>query len=1178
MYRTLGFPLLLMKPKQALACLFCAAGIWMSISISIAQPLQELTRGGSDPFLQQQGIQQQPSVEKPTKAVEVDDNERQRERKKLESTVTADIEEGRIVNAIAGLEKLLGLERELFGKEHDEVLGSLSLLTDLHLLQTDFAAAKRAASEVVVIKTHRFGQSDWRTTDARVIMEEIGLLELMSLEARQRLTEVSTTFDEASKLRESGDLADAIEKAQSAIDGYRELLGPEHPNYATSLKLLAMLLESQGESDRAVALFGEAIEIRKRSLGEEHPDYATILNDLGNTYYNKKEYSLAEPLYRRALEIAKRTRGESHSDCITYLDNLALLLSDQGNYFKSVTLHGDYLELLQKTDRLRSVQYCNQLNELALAHCNMGSFALAEPLFRQAIKLIQEIQTKESSEYGAYVHNLARLYSSVGDLRQAETYYLDALRIVKDVHGERSPTYARCANNLAITYFRHGKWDQAESLCSASVAIRKEVLGEHHPDYAASLNVLAAIYDALGKHEEARALLLQMLEIAKEGLGRNHPQYTDYVNNLAIHLLSCGDSPGAKSLLLESNELYKRQLGERHPTYAVGLNNLSLALMSSGNLEEALPCSMQAAEIQRTGVDSIAAIQSDRQQFLTATLYREALDTLVTLLVDRDRATIDEYNEVFQAKGRVWRRQSLTRATALAAADHPDLATLVADMRSIATRYAKLGLETPDPSRRESWKSELADLRDLLESRERDLSKQCAQYQLAQQPIGPRDLQKELPPDAVLIDMFEYAHYEFDANTHPSLTQQRKLAAFVIRHDTPLIKVVPLGRVKDVSEWIEVWRQSYGLSSQAKSAGEKLRQQLWEPLQPYVNGMKLVVVSPDGALGRFPLPALPGQAPGTYLLEECCIAIVPCAMALPGMLAKTGEKLPPTATGNLMILANVDYDSLEKSPPQDLPASFGRNHVALRGADWKAFRSLPATEGELASIAKLYRDRFGNDGITILEGANADEEGFCREAIRHKYLHIATHGFFAPEGLRSNLNDIEPLLKTSTFATLGSDARNGYAPPGLLSGLVLAGANRTATQGELDGIVTSAEVENLDLRNVQLVVLSACETGLGEQAGGEGLLGLQRAFQVAGAQTVVASLWQVGDQSTRALMERFYFNLFRKGMSTIESLREAQLWMLRESASRGLVRNDVPSTTSTSPLNWAAFVLSGDWR
>jgi CHAT domain-containing protein len=160
--------------------------------------------------------------------------------------------------------------------------------------------------------------------------------------------------------------------------------------------------------------------------------------------------------------------------------------------------------------------------------------------------------------------------------------------------------------------------------------------------------------------------------------------------------------------------------------------------------------------------------------------------------------------------------------------------------------------------------------------------------------------------------------------------------------------------------------------------------------------------------------------------------------------------------------------------------------------------------------------------------------------------------------------------------------------PGVLSGLALAGANR-CTPGD-DGVLTAEEVIAMDLSQVDLVVLSACETGLGfdVEASSEGLFGLQRAFHAAGAKTTVATVWTVPDQATRELMERFYANLWSRRMGKSAALREAQLWMLRDRASedrgsaRGLTEiEETPkfaADTRLPPYYWAAFVLSGDWR
>ena len=167
----------------------------------------------------------------------------------------------------------------------------------------------------------------------------------------------------------------------------------------------------------------------------------------------------------------------------------------------------------------------------------------------------------------------------------------------------------------------------------------------------------------------------------------------------------------------------------------------------------------------------------------------------------------------------------------------------------------------------------------------------------------------------------------------------------------------------------------------------------------------------------------------------------------------------------------------------------------------------------------------------------------------------------------------EELLESETFDERGFIGHN----PALLSGLVFAGANREPEAGHDDGIMTAMEVADQNLRGVELAVLSACESGLGETAGGEGVLGLQRAFQVAGVRSTITSLWKVEDDATRRLMERFYANLWQREMTKLAALREAQLWLLnnyRPPASQV----DRAQGERTPPLFWAAFVLAGDWR
>ncbi len=215
-----------------------------------------------------------------------------------------------------------------------------------------------------------------------------------------------------------------------------------------------------------------------------------------------------------------------------------------------------------------------------------------------------------------------------------------------------------------------------------------------------------------------------------------------------------------------------------------------------------------------------------------------------------------------------------------------------------------------------------------------------------------------------------------------------------------------------------------------------------------------------------------------------------------------------------------------------------------------------------------------------LRKEQATEDAIRNQAPKHRYLHFATHGFFAPPELKSALAAASKTGKPDEIGLFMQKDVSGFHP-GLLSGIVLAGANRPIDPEKDDGILTALEVAPLDLSGVELAVLSACETGLGETAGGEGLLGLQRAFQVAGAKSVIASLWKVEDNATRLIMTDFYDNLWKKKMSKVEALRQAQLTMLKEGKNRGGIEKlDQPADKDgrLPPFYWAAFVLSGDWR
>jgi CHAT domain-containing protein len=436
------------------------------------------------------------------------------------------------------------------------------------------------------------------------------------------------------------------------------------------------------------------------------------------------------------------------------------------------------------------------------------------------------------------------------------------------------------------------------------------------------------------------------------------------------------------------------------------------------------------------------------------------------------------------------------------------------------------------------------------------------------------------------VDVLVYAAFRPPPQGSTQPRWERRLVAFVIRSNRPIVRI-ELGPMAPIQKSIDQWRSILAEGTVKLATGDParvLRRLIWEPVEPHLEGIHSVLVSPDGPIGLIPLAALPGKEPGSHLIEERSIAVVPVPrvfgsielVPVPGQRTDPGQAAPAPS---LLLAGDIDYGA-DAGAGADRGASRSAA-VGTRAGFLPNFPRLSETGDEIASIGRNFRKRFRGAEALELDGDRATEEALRREAPRHRFLHLATHGYFAPEGLRSALGPDDPKLKRAGIDVLGGVGVAGYHP-GLLSGLALAGANRRPTPiGQDDGILTALEVAELDLAGVDLAVLSACETGLGEVAGGEGLLGLQRAFQVAGARSVVASLWKIGDEPTRALMARFYENLWQQRQQPAQALREAQLYLLREGRRRGVVRVPVEGADASKPdrlppFYWAAFVLSTD--
>jgi CHAT domain-containing protein len=628
-------------------------------------------------------------------------------------------------------------------------------------------------------------------------------------------------------------------------------------------------------------------------------------------------------------------------------------------------------------------------------------------------------------------------------------------------------------------------------------------------------------------------------------------------------------------------------LGENHPEYATDLNNLALLYQSLGDYAKAEPLCRQALEISLGGLSHNFSILSERQQLALEFSLQGHLNSYLSLASTAGIGDRTVYAYVLENKGAVTARQLLLRLERR----RPDLKNLFDELQTVGTRLANLSLAGADRQHAENRLQKIEALTEQKETLEGKLAGEFHEFAQTREAarLGRdeqlKKLQAAIPTQTALVDVLEYTHIAPPSAKKGPLHYEQRLVAFVVRSaaDTKkqaAVTRIELGPTRDVTRAVEGWRQVAVDPDLPRTNGLEFLQQLralvWDKLEPALVSAQTILLLPDGPLCRFPLGALPGSKPDTYLIEERTLVVIPLPRLLRQLAASATTDRSPTVAESLLLVGDVEYGG---SPGRaDILAS----RSAPRSQSLHSFRKLEHSAAEIASIRDSFEQRFDHGSVRFLRKEKATESAFREQAPKFRWLHLATHGFYDPPELRE--------LRSAQLAHEKGDLRHGLFERGgiagynlgLLSGLALAGANRqTVNPGEDDGILTALEVSALDLSGVEMAVLSACETGLGSTVGGEGLLGLQRAFQMAGAQTVMAGLWRVPDRDTMLLMQRFYQNVWEKKLPKAQALREAQIWLLRDGKPpRGLDIPDEKANPSKRllPKYWAAFVISGDWR
>jgi CHAT domain-containing protein/Tfp pilus assembly protein PilF len=801
--------------------------------------------------------------------------------------------------------------------------------------------------------------------------------------------------------------------------------------------------------------------------------------------------------------------------------------------------------LVQQSDELEEAK---RLEQQVIQLYEQGKYNEAIPIAERVLEIRERILGENHLDVASSMAWLAFLYSSQGRYSEAEPLYIQALEMYQKLLGTEHPDVATSLNNLALLYKSQGRYNEAEPLLKQALEMYQKLLGTEHPDVASSLHNLASLYFSQGRYNQAEPLYRQALEMRQKLLGTEHPSVATSLHNLALLYRSQGRYNQAEPLYIQALEMYQKLLGTEHPDVATSLNNLAFLYQSQGDTTQAINFLSRGLDVEEQNLNVLLATGSERQKQDSMKMISDTTYFAVSLHIkdvpNNLEASRLALTTILRRKGRIL--DVMTNDLQLLQENlTPENQQFLDELAAVRTQLATLIYNKPENIPDEQYRQQVANLREKSEQLEAELSRRSAEFRTFSQAVTIEAVQQLIPEDAALVEFILYQPFDAKANQWG----KDHYAAYILKSSGEP-QWVDLGEAEPIHQAaffrfnlaLKDKKDAFiGNSDKVKQFGRKLDELLMQPIREKLGNVNHIIISPDAELNRIPFAALVDEN-NRYLIESYKITYLTTGRDLIRLQLEYSHKQPP------VIVANPDYDKPGEPTTVAVSNSRGMNQLS-RGVEM-SFGALPGTAEEANIIAPLLSD------VTLFTQSQATENA-VKQLEAPKIIHIATHGFFMP-----NLPRVEP---DNTFGFISENTQQNtpiQENPLIRSGLALAGFNPRKS-GEDDGVLTALEVANLRLRGTKLVVLSACETGLGSIENGEGVYGLRRAFTLAGVESQLMSLWKVDDEGTKNLMIKYYQRLLQnEGRS--DALRQVQLEMLN-------------SQEYQHPYYWAAFVPIGDW-
>jgi CHAT domain-containing protein/tetratricopeptide (TPR) repeat protein len=1001
-----------------------------------------------------------------------------------------------------------------------------------------------------------------------------------------------------------GNIDSAEYEFSQELQLYRQQPSADSTLLAGALNALGTLYQYRGDFVRAEPLLTEGLAVIRQTKGEDNAIYAATLGSLAYVHEELGELCSADSMLQRALRIRLSVLPPNDPSVATNYDQIGTIRLLQGDYESAVDYFRKALSILDNVEPPDLARQSSALQNLASVYNEIGEFNAAESLLTLSVALLNPGAGTSSPDYAIALYGLGNTYLSEGDYDRAEQNLKESWRLLEEMYGPDYFSLADVLNTLGGLYDNLGQYDLARTIYSRSIRIRELNQGPEHIDLAANLNNLGNLEMELGNLRVADSLFSRCIELREKSNDSGTVQLAVAMENLANVRIRLTQYQSADSIVARAISLLTAKCGIDHPAVARMQAILAHAMFHEGMVDtaettfqdalhklqdfygsahsdiadclesirnfyrdrglytQAFQWSLQAFSMRQTLFTSNAYFLAEADALRYAKTVKSCAAMCASIFLDlsdteRWAAANDMARIILLTKGSVsdmiFRRQK-----ALMASDDSNVASLLAAFKHDKFRLAALLVGSGTELSARDYHAQV----DSLKSRLRDIESQMGRQSrmlaagLDQQLLSVHSTTSSIPQATALLD-----YYRFDYTSPTSnKVSQKYLVALFAPGMTP--SIVNLGGCVTTDSLVRSFREHlHSIAEKPTMPTAKDREtciaiarecytHIVAPLADQIAAMSVLLVAPDGPLNLLPFHALVNDS-GRYLIEQMDIQYISAGR---DVVAQESQSLPGSG---VLALADPDFDWAG-----DEHAS-GAGDASDDGPHPSTPRATPTSDSPHANrwhVARLHntrsevehlRDRWmskASESVVLCLDTMASEASLRRLAKGKRVIYLATHGFFL---------DMDGKTWSGDETTLSYVGEN----PLLSSGLLLAGCNRQLLSSSSDdGVLTALEVSALDLRGVELAVLSACETGLGMVESGEGVYGLRRAFQMAGASTVVSTLWPVSDAFSDDMMSRLSSPSTHGAAA---GLREVELAQLRRLRAAGLADH---------PYLWAGFV------